>query len=209
MNLQTQTDSSAAGQALRLPPPDGNLIGANHPRRMDVENFIARRFLEAHGARVNRFMPHLLAVFDDRGRVLAAAGIRNAGLEPLFLEYYLEMPVEQAIAERTGNLQVRHGIVEIGNLASRSRRASRTLFLILARHLYRERFDWAVFTGCSSLHRMFAALGIPTVGLGRALQAKLPRDQQTWGSYYEDDPQVVAGRVNCGRAVFERIETAA
>ena len=56
---------------------------------------------------------------------------------------------------------------------------------------------------------MFATLGIETLTLGRALQARLPQDQQTWGGYYEDNPQVVAGRVSCGRAIFESLVAAA
>ena len=50
---------------------------------------------------------------------------------------------------------------------------------------------------------MFAILGIETVGLGRALQSRLPADQQTWGGYYEDNPQVVAGRVGLGLRAFD------
>jgi hypothetical protein len=98
---------------------------------------------------------------------------------------------------------VREQIVEIGNLASIDRCASRALFKLLARRLSTEDFQWAVFTGCSSLHRMFAILGLETVGLGRALQSRLPVDQQTWGGYYEDNPQVVAGRVGPGLRVFD------
>ena len=203
MNLQIQ--SAAAGELTQaaLPRPESALIDASHPRRKDVESFIAQRFLDVHGARINSFMPELLALFDDQGRVLAAVGIRAADRQNLFLEYYLDNPVEQVIVERSGAVGERAGIVEIGNLASRDRRASRALFRILAKWLHDKRFEWAVFTGCSSLHRMFATLGIRTITLGRALQARLPRDQQTWGGYYEDNPQVVAGRVNSGRAVFE------
>jgi hypothetical protein len=83
------------------------------------------------------------------------------------------------------------------------------MFKLLAQHLQAEHFDWAVFTGCSSLHRMFATLGIETVTLGRALQSRLPADQQTWGGYYEDNPQVVAGRIGLGRQIFENLVVAA
>jgi hypothetical protein len=189
--------------------PETALIDASHPRRKDVESFVAQRFLDVHGARINSFMPELLALFDNQGEVLAAVGIRTADTQSLFLEYYLDSPVEQVIAERSGAAGERAGIVEIGNLASRDRRASRALFRILAKRLHNKRFEWAVFTGCSSLHRMFATLGIRTITLGRALQARLPRDQQTWGGYYEDNPRVVAGRVNSGRVVFERSGVAA
>jgi hypothetical protein len=192
-----------------LSRPESALIDASHPRRKDVETFIAQRFLDVHGARINSFMPELLALFDAQGEVLAAVGKRAASTQRLFLEYYLDSPVEQVIAERGGDFRERSGIVEIGNLASRDRRASRALFRILSKRLHAERFEWAVFTSCGSLQRLFATLGIQTITLGRALQGRLPQDQQTWGGYYEDNPRVVAGRVNSGRAVFEHSGVAA
>ena len=183
-----------------------DVIGPDHPQRKEVETFIARQFREVHGAHISVFMPKLLALFDHQGAVRAAVGIRDAGIERLFLEYYLDTSVEQAIADKAGavgTVAVREQIIEIGNLASIDRCASRALFKRLARHLSTEDFQWAVFTGCSSLQRMFAILGIETVGLGRALQSRLPLDQQTWGGYYEDSPQVVAGRVGPGLRVFD------
>ena len=187
-------------------PGVADIIGLGHPQRKKVETFIARQFREVHGAHISVFMPQLLALFDDQGAVRAAVGIRDAGVERLFLEYYLDTSVEQAIADKArpaGTVAVRERIVEIGNLASIDRCASRALFKLLARRLSSKDFQWAVFTGCSSLHRMFAILGIETVGLGRALQLRLPADQQTWGGYYEDNPQVVAGRVGPGLRAFD------
>ena len=189
-----------------------DVIGIDHPQRTIVEAFIAQRFGEVHGALITTFMPQLLALFDDEGAVQAAVGMRDAGCERLFLEYYLDHPVEQIIAEQAAPPAVsvvRDRVVEIGNLASIDRHASRRLFKLLARRLSDEDYQWAVFTGCSSLQRMFATIGIETLSLGRALQSRLPCDQQTWGGYYEDNPQVVAGRVGHGRKVFDRLKLAA
>jgi len=182
------------------------LIDEKHPRRKQVEQFIAQRFLEVHGARLSVFMPVLIALFGENDEVLAAVGIRNAATEVLFLEYYLDTSIENSIACNASQLMVvpeRDRIVEIGNLASIDRRANRKLFQILAGLLHAENFEWAVFTGCTSLHRMFSTLGIETIDLGRALQSRLPVDQQTWGGYYEDSPRVVAGKVSRGCIAFE------
>ncbi len=177
------------------------LIDAQHPLRPQVEQFIAQRFLDMHGARISSFMPLLIALLSEDGKILAAVGIRSADCEALFLEHYLDTSVQQAISSTAGPAMLtpeRDRIVEIGNLASIDRHASRKLFKVLACLLQAENFEWAVFTGCSSLHRMFKTMGIETIGLGRALQARLPVDQQTWGGYYEDNPQVVAGKVSRG-----------
>ena len=210
MDLSTQNSghpatASRSGSGQCQP----GLVDIDDPRRAAVEAFIAQRFLEVHGARISVFMPQLLALFDDQGAVRAAVGIRDAGDQSLFLEHYFDASVEQVIVDRAGVSVERERIVEIGNLASVDRQASRRMFKLLAQHLHAERFEWAVFTGCSSLHRLFAAIGIETVGLGRALQSRLPADQQTWGGYYEDNPQVVAGRIGLGRQVFERLAAAA
>lgn len=186
------------------PASDYYLIDMKHPRRGGVENFIARRFLDVHGARISSFMPTLLALPGEDGDTRAALGVRDAGYEPLFLEYYLDLPVEHVLADKAGlcRLPSRDRIAEIGNLASVDRRASRQLFALLTDYLVRQNFEWAVFTGCSALTRMFSRLGIETVTLGRALQSSLPVEQQTWGGYYEDSPRVVAGRVSRGLDAF-------
>jgi hypothetical protein len=214
LNLSTSDLSTATSTDVTTFTQPGSrpcapaLIDAGDPQRKKVETFIAQRFLEVHGAQITVFMPQLLALFDDQGDVRAAVGMRDASLERLFLEYYLDIPVERRIADRATSGCVfpeRERIVEIGNLASIDRLASRRLFKLLARRVSADDYQWAVFTGCSSLHRMFATLGIETVSLGRALQSRLPSDQQTWGGYYEDNPQVVAGRVGHGRQIFDQV----
>lgn len=180
------------------------LIGRGHPLRTRVERFIARRFHDVHGAHISTFMPTLLALTGEDGEIRAALGVRDAGLEALFLEHYLDRPVESVLAEKSAMLPTsRSRIAEIGNLASVDRRASRRLFGILSHYLAAGHFEWAVFTGCGSLRQMFRSLGVETLELGRALQSRLPVDQQTWGGYYEDNPQVIAGRVSRGLDVFD------
>jgi len=120
-----------------------NLIGIDHPRRQAVEQFIAQRFHATHGARISCFMPQLIALFDDAGKILAAVGIRAADDETLFLEHYLDTPVERAIAKKADlsgviGTGVRRRIAEIGNLASIDRHASRELFKLLTQRLQAE-----------------------------------------------------------------------
>jgi hypothetical protein len=211
MNLAAHplaTIPALSGVAKSLPlAKQPRLIDERHPLRPQVERFIAQRFLDMHGARITSFMPLLVALFGEQDNILAAVGIRSADMDALFLEHYLNTPVEQAISSNAGratSIPQRDRIVEIGNLASIDRRASRSLFKALADLLNAENFEWAVFTGCSSLQRMFKILGIETVSLGRALQSRLPVEQQTWGGYYEDSPRVVAGKVSRGYSAFEQ-----
>jgi hypothetical protein len=186
----------------------GELIDIDHPRRIEAEQFIAQRFFDNHGARISVFMSILMVHFDADDQICAALGIRSATDGPLFLEYYLDMPVEQAISWDADSRQPdlkREQIVEIGNLASTDRTASRWLFYRLAHQLASWNFECVVFTGGTSLNRMFARMGIETVCLARALQSRLPGDQQTWGGYYEDDPRVMSGRVSSGTTLVSEL----
>lgn len=177
------------------------IIGSQHPRRREVEAFIAERYLKTHEAVISNFMPELIIMTGKNHCLRAAAGIRGASGNALFLEYYLDNSIEQAIAESAAHTDPntqRERIVEIGNLASIDRGASINLFYDLAILLSERRYQWAVFTGCHSLHRMFQALGIETIELAQASQTKLPAEQQTWGDYYQNRPSVVAGRIDDG-----------
>jgi hypothetical protein len=210
MQLFNHSFGTQAGSAPNtgIPTVEHQLIDKQHPLRARAEQFIAQRFDQVHRARISVFMPVLIAVI-VKDEIRAVAGIRDASEQPLFLEHYLDQPVERAIsskAESTAGIN-RRRIAEIGNLASVDRQATLKLYPLLARYLDQHGYDWAVFTGCSSLQRMFRLLGIRTVQLGRALQSRLPADQQTWGSYYEDNPSVVAGKVSGGCRVLGGFST--
>ncbi len=179
-------------------------IGRGDPLRSTVERFISQRFHAVHGARISLFMPQLFAVFNRSGKVLAALGIRRAS-EKLFLEHYLEQPIDQIIAGlpmAAKQTVDRNKLIEIGNLASIDRNASLRLFRFLANYLIERGFEWASFTGGESLRRSFALIGIETVSLGKASQARLPAAYRQWGRYYDDNPCILAGRVASGRALI-------
>ncbi len=204
-----QSDLNAPGAPLNvapvlIAPHRACEIGREHPLRARVEDFIETRFRDAHGARISHFMPSLFAIFNKSGKVLAALGIRPAS-ETLFLEYYLDQPIETLIANLplTSDRPVqRDRLVEIGNLASIDRNASLRLFRFLATYLIEQGFEWACFTGGETLRRIFALIGIETVSLGKASQERLPAGDRHWGRYYDDNPCILAGRVDSGRSLI-------
>ncbi len=79
---------------------------------------IATVFRQAYGARVMVSYPTLIGVCGSDGRLQAVLGTRGASEEQLFLERYMELPAQQAVAEKTGIYYPRHEIAEAGNLAS-------------------------------------------------------------------------------------------
>jgi hypothetical protein len=165
------------------------------PERARVERFISHAYETAYGARIDVFMPQLLAILRD-DELLAACGLREAHAERLFLETYLDRPIEQKLSELTHSHVGRTGIVEIGNLAVSRPGAARLLIAMLTQHLARRESEWAVFTAVPVLRNNFASLRIPRLVLADARPDRLdPQVRQAWGSYYDCSPQVSAIRV--------------
>lgn len=165
------------------------------PGREAVEDFIREVYRRHYGADVGLFAPVLVALHDDEGAMIAAAGYRAADLAPLFLERYLTAPVECLLAAEGASVPCRRGIVEVGHLASGRAGAGRRLVFRLAEHLAAEGFDWVVSTLTEELHQLFVRLGIEPRLLGAAEPQALGPQAADWGSYYDHRPLVLAGRL--------------
>jgi len=72
------------------------------------------------------------------------------------------------------------------------------VILNLARHLDRLGFEWVVFTATRELIGIFTRLGLPLLAIAPADPARLGKDAKDWGSYYDAEPIVVAGRIRFG-----------
>ena len=173
-------------------------------RRPEAEHFIRDVFLRHHEAFVRAFAPNLLLLEQGR-RVIAAAGWRGADEEPLFLERYLDEPVERVMERLTGQPFARNHLVEVGHLASQKPGGSLQVILALARHLSRSGYEWVVFTATRELVGIFTKLGLPLLALAKADPERLGDAARDWGRYYETQPVVVAGRI---RLALERIGSA-
>ena len=157
------------------------------------------RFGEKHGARVRSFMPTMLAMRGDNGRLCSVAGFRCAAHEPLFLERYLSEPVENAIAAACGHAVDRAQIVEVGNLAGVTCRASLRLIVELPRLLLARGQRWIVFTASEAVRSVLAGYHAPLVQLVAAEASRVAGLGDDWGRYYETDPRVMAGFLPDGR----------
>ncbi len=167
--------------------------------RLLLEAFIAARYAAAYGARVEHFCPHLVGLPAASGNAWrAGVGYTPAAASELYLEHYLDRPIEAAIAGATGSVVAREDVVEVGNLASASPGAAREIIVAMRAHLARAGFTWVTFTATRELRNSFARLGLRLVDLGRADPARLPDGGAAWGRYYAHDPVVVAGALRAG-----------
>lgn len=178
---------SAAGTSMRH-------TVAGSPRRAEAEEYVAQVFQQCYGACVRQFAPNLLLVERD-SCVSAVVGWRCAADERLFLEAYLDLPVEQLIARTAGRPIARESVVEVGHLAAQRRGGSVDAILGLAGHLDALGFEWVVFTATGELIRIFSRLSLPLFALAPADPARLGASARDWGSYYDTAPVVVAGRI--------------
>lgn len=129
---------------------------------------------------------------------LAALGYTRAGEAPLFLERYLDQPIE-AHASAVLNRQVARGsIVEIGNFAACSAMAILTLWGQAANDLG-SGSEIAAATLTAPLRRMFARIGVPIIEIASARPESLGNDAAHWGSYYDQDPRVCIGEIAAGQ----------
>ena len=189
------SEMSSMGALRPLTPTARGLVEQHGSERRQAEAFIREVFLEAHGARLGALMPTLLAERGGGG-VVAACGLREARDGMLFLERYLDRPIESAIGGKGAYGYSRASIVEVGNLAVRAPYTARQLIASLTEFLLAGDAEWSVFTAVPALRNAFARLGVPFLRLGVARIEALPeRDRAAWGRYYDKVPEVLAVRV--------------
>ncbi len=184
------------GRGLRLavaPPGD--------PRRWELESYVRAAFARKHAADVQTFMPSLVAFRDARDELCGVVGLRPAGHSPLFLEQYLDEPVERALSRASGTEVRRAQVVEVGNLAGRNCRAAMRMVAQLPAHLLAQDYRWIVFTATATVREMLLGFGAPLLELAGADRARVAGGSDDWGSYYDTDPRVFAGYLPDSRRI--------
>ena len=166
--------------------------------RASLESFIAHSYVRAYGARITHYADQLVGLRGTDGTWLAGLGYTFAGSERLFIEQYLDEPVEEAIGSMLSVRVEREKIVEVGNLAASASGAARRLIVYMTRLLHELHRTWVVFTSTRALLNSFARLEIATIPLGTADPSRLPDGGASWGSYYATGPQVMTANIPLG-----------
>ena len=168
--------------------------------RAEAETFIGSKFAIYFGARIDAFMPRLFSLKSNAGEMCGAFGLRYA-TRKLFLEQYLDFPIEHEIALRSGHIVQRRVIVEAGQFCGSYPGMVRLMIRLLTHHLHNEGFEWVAFTGTTSLRNAFARLGLGPIDIRAADVTRLPQQQQSaWGSYYDCMPHVFVGHIGQGQS---------
>lgn len=165
-------------------------------------SFVRKHYLKRLGCELSGFYPIILArVF--QGRITAACGIRPAERESLFLEQYLDHPINALLSED------RSRIVELGGFSADSRIEAFLLMKDIAPWLHAQGFLTVVCTANRPIRGCLRRLGIPFKQLAMANSSKLIDASEDWGSYYETAPLVLAGDIAEGVNSIDRMMQAA
>lgn len=186
-----------------------NLVRERDSERSALEAGIADKFSHAYDAELTEFLPNLLSL-SAAGELGAVVGVREAALGELFLEQYLDTPVEQSVASVFKTPVDRSQIVEIGNLAAYVPGLAYTLFAVLATVLDHAGHRWVVCTATPQVAAMLAKMGFSTQAICEADPARLKNGSGSWGEYYASRPTVIAGDISRAAAkVYENRDMAA
>lgn len=167
-----------------------------------VTEFVRERFNRHYSARPDISMTRLLSLRDEAGTVQAAVGIRGASDSSLFLEHYLDAPIETYVHQHTSMPMARNNIIEIGHLAGGGAGKSRLLFVALTALLTRWHYHWIAFTGTHEVRNIFRALQLAPVSIAVADPARLADAGASWGSYYAHAPEVMIGEISGGHTTL-------
>ncbi|QEY16962.1 hypothetical protein D0C16_13855 [Cellvibrio sp. KY-GH-1] len=161
-------------------------------QRPAIERYIHDRFAAVHHAEVTHFLPNIISLRCS-GEYSAAVGLAPASTGTLFAEQYLTAPVEKVISEKLEQPIERHQIVEIGNLVSTWKGSSLLLFIVIGEVMERLGYHYVMFTGTREVKALLARLHYSPIVLADANPAVLPDGGASWGSYYDNKPQVMFG----------------
>lgn len=162
--------------------------------RQELETAIRQGFDAHFGACIEGFMP-ALASFELQGNK-AIIGYRPASAEPLYLESYLDEPIDILLANVTNEPVSRSDIVEVGQLVVQDRRVVEPLFRALVPYLLGQGYRWICFTGTHKIRRLLAHTGFAGLTVAYASESAVSGSGDRWGSYYSNDPQVIVGKLS-------------
>lgn len=152
--------------------------------RHELEAAIYTGFAHAFGADLHEFYPLLSQLTYRRSRCLL--GIRLAANAPLFVEQYLQQPLELHL----GGQVERTEIAELGNLYSTGRMATLGHFIILTHALLQRSIYHLVFTATQQVRDLLSLCQVNAQVISNAngdiASAK------DYGSYYQCVPKVCA-----------------
>ena len=163
--------------------------------RTELESRIRAGFGQHFQACIEGFMPQL-AVYRHPNGAEGVIGIRDAATERLFLESYLDRPIELAVSQCAGSSVQRGQIAEVGQFVISNRETVADFFRDLVPFLQSQGFDWVCFTGTNKIRALLKRIGFAGRPLAHASRDRIVASADDWGSYYDHEPVVIIGKLS-------------
>lgn len=187
-----------------------SIVEPDSGERASLEARIRSGFGIHFDACIEGFMPRF-AFYRHVSGATGVIGIRPAADEPLFLESYLDTPIERIVASAAGASVGRDRIAEVGQFVVDDRDIVTSFFRDLVPFLVDIGYDWVCFTGTNRIRALLARVGFHGLPIARADVARARNTGDRWGRYYDFDPVVILGRLDdpqgrwcAGSAAIER-----
>lgn len=155
--------------------------------RDEITQFIQSGYKKAFNADISITMPALLYIEDKS--LKAALGLRGH-CEEFFIQQYLDKPIIKLIQEKSPSTLLEH-VVEVGSLYSNSTRFIIPLFMVTAVTSYLLGKKFLVLSGTAHVINLLSKSGVAYQEITRAEKDKLRPSSDSWGAYYDSNPQVV------------------
>lgn len=195
-----QMDLSALSTSI-LPSRDDQLentfsvVAHDSIARSCLESTVRSGFGTHFGACIAGFMPRF-AYYEHSSGGTGVIGLRRASEEPLFLENYLDRPIETILAEVSDTLFSRDRIAEVGQFVVDDRNIVGSFFRDLVPFLASEDCDWVCFTGTNKIRAILKRVGFEGLPIAVADESRVASQVDSWGDYYDHDPVVIVGKLD-------------
>lgn len=161
---------------------------------VEATELIGKAYRKAHDARIHPAPKLVLALeqhVSSASRIVACITLSCGRSQPFFSERYLEMPAEKAFERHLGETVDRTQILEIGGFASRLQGAGARMVQYTPWFVLGLGRRFGLVTATRHVRHMFKCAGLAFSPLTPAKAEALdPGDRESWGRYYETDPQV-------------------
>jgi hypothetical protein len=169
-------------------------LSTSHAAAIDM---IRTQYQQHFSCQLQHSLPYSLSQLDhEQHQILACTGYQPASEGALFLEQYLDEPVDDCLQRRTNEYVSREQIVEIGGFAVGHQRHALPFMLLLAPRLAELGFKTVVCTVTRPMQRCLRTLGIVSTLVADADPARVDTRNNAWGTYYDFKPVVLAGDIN-------------
>ncbi|AEW97845.1 MULTISPECIES: thermostable hemolysin [Streptomycetaceae] len=183
-----------------------HVVPRSSPTWLDAAELVRVTYRDTYRATIAPDPDAFLIAADAAGTrpdIVSCAGITYASAGPVFSERYLGSRCETAIGERFGHPVDRSRVIEVGALASRGSGAGQEIIRLTPIIAWCLGMEYILCTVTRGLRAALDRASIPFTVLAPADPGVLaPAERTSWGSYYDQEPQVGAIDLRVLAALF-------